>query len=167
MADQRSGFVRRWLVRAGMTFAHRLMMLHWFVTRPRTFGVRAIVLTPAGNVVLLRHSYIRGWYLPGGGRAANEEPEAAILRELREEIGLVDYRGIRHLHHYEHSPTFKRDQLDLFIIEGARYRWTPSLEIEEVSEFDPRALPADIAARSRSDIGWWLATGEPVPPGSP
>lgn len=157
MADQRSGLVRLWLVRVGMTLAHRLMMLRWFVTRPRTTGVRAIVLTPQGKVVLLRHSYVRGWYLPGGGREPGEDPQTAILRELREEIGLEDYRGIRHLDRYEHRPTYKRDSLDLFLVEDARYRWKPSLEIEEIGEFDPRALPGDVSARSRADIGQWLA----------
>src|SRR5580765_3762409 len=100
MADQRSGPVRRWLVRAGMTLAHRLMMLRWFVTRPRTLGVRAIVLSPDGRIVMVRHSYVRGWYLPGGGREAGEDPQAAILRELREEIGLDDHRAIHHLADY-------------------------------------------------------------------
>ena len=158
MVDQRSGRVRRWLVRAGMTLAHRLMVMRWFVTRPRTLGVRAIVLTAEGRIVLLRHSYVPGWYLPGGGRAPDEDPQDAILRELREEIGLEDYRAIRHLDRYEHRPTFKRDRLDLFLVEGARYRWRPSLEIEDVGEFDPRELPADTSARSRADIGQWLAT---------
>ena len=145
-----------------MTLAHRLMVFVWFVTRSRTFGVRAVVLTPDQAIVLLRHSYIRGWYLPGGGRAADEDPQAAILRELGEEIGLEGYDAIRHLTAYEHRPNRKRDRLDLFLVEGARYRWRLSLEIEEVREFDPRALPADVSARSRDDIDEWLAaSGQP------
>lgn len=145
-----------------MTLAHRLMMLRWFITRPRTHGVRAIVFTPEGEIVLLRHSYVRGWYLPGGGREAGEEPETAILRELREEIGLEEHRALRHLGQYEHRPTFKRDRLDLFLVEGARYCWAPSFEIEEVRAFDPHALPADISARSRADIGQWLGAADPT-----
>jgi 8-oxo-dGTP pyrophosphatase MutT (NUDIX family) len=157
MADRRYGPVRRWLVRAAMTLAHRLLVMRWFVTRPRTFGVRAIALTPQGRIILIRHSYVRGWYLPGGGRARDEDPEAAMLRELREEIGLEAHDRIRHLGRYEHRPNHKRDRLDLFLIEGARYRWRPSLEIDAVGEFDPRALPDDISARSRADISRWLA----------
>jgi 8-oxo-dGTP pyrophosphatase MutT (NUDIX family) len=157
-----------------MTLAHRLLVLRWFVTRPRTLGVRAIVLSTEGAIVLLRHSYVPGWYLPGGGRASDEDPQAAVLRELREEIGLEDYRAIRHLGHYEHRPTFKRDRLELFLVEGARYRWQPSLEIEEVREFDPQALPEDLSVRSRADISLWLAargqppsTQNPTPPSTP
>jgi 8-oxo-dGTP pyrophosphatase MutT (NUDIX family) len=166
MADGRSGVLKHWLRRAVMTGAHRLLQLRWFVTRPRTFGVRAIALSPEGRIVLIRHSYVRGWYLPGGGRAPDENPEAAILRELGEEIGLEDHDAIRHLGQYEHRPTFKRDRLDLFLVEGARYRWTPSLEIEEVGEFDPRTLPADLSARSRADISQWLTAADPSPPQS-
>src|ERR1700753_2854844 len=104
MAEQGYGPIRRWLVRAAMTRAHRLLVMRWFVTRPRTFGVRAIVLTPEGRIVLIQHSYIRGWYLPGGGRARDEDAKDAILRELHEEIGLEDYRAVRHIGHYEHRP---------------------------------------------------------------
>jgi 8-oxo-dGTP pyrophosphatase MutT (NUDIX family) len=166
MADPQPAPVRRWLVRVAMTVAHRLLTLRWFITRPRTFGVRAIVLSPDGAIVLLSHSYVPGWYLPGGGRDPDEDPQAAILRELREEIGLEDYRAIRHLGHYEHRPSHKRDRLDLFLVEGARYRWRRSLEIDEVREFDPCALPADISARSRADIDQWLAAADRLPQGS-
>lgn len=156
MADQSYGPVRRWLVRAAMTLTHRLLVMRWFVTRPRTFGVRAIVLTAEGRIVLIRHSYIRGWYLPGGGRGRDEAPQAAMLRELHEEIGLEGHGRIRHLGCYEHRPNHKRDRLDIFLVEGARYRWRPSLEIEEVGEFDPRALPDEISARSYADVTRWL-----------
>jgi 8-oxo-dGTP pyrophosphatase MutT (NUDIX family) len=152
--------MKRWLLRAAMTTAHRLLAIRWFITRPRTFGVRAIVLTPAGSIVLLHHSYVRGWYLPGGGREKGEDPETAILRELREEIGLEDYATIRHLGHYEHRPNYKRDRLDLFLVEGARYRWARSFEIDDVREFDPRALPADISTRSRADVEQWLTAAD-------
>jgi 8-oxo-dGTP pyrophosphatase MutT (NUDIX family) len=149
--------MRRWLVRAAMTLAYRLLALRWFITRPRTHGVRAIALTPDRAIILLSHSYVRGWYLPGGGREPTEDPEVAMLRELREEIGLEAHGAIRHLGDYDHRPNHKRDHLDLFLVEDVAYRWTPSLEIEEVREFDPRVLPADISARSLADIRQWLA----------
>src|SRR4051812_43465614 len=116
MADRRYGPVRRGLVRAAMTLVHRLLVMRWFVTRPRTFGVRAIVLTPEGRIVLIRHSYAPGWYLPGGGRRRDEAPQAAILRELREEIGLEGQSRIQHLGCYEHRPNHKRDRLDLYLV---------------------------------------------------
>ena len=144
-----------------MTAAYRLLQIRWFLTRPRTFGVRAIVVTPENTVVMLRHSYVRGWYLPGGGLGPGEDPRTAILRELREEIGLEDFGAIRQLWSYEHRPDYKHDRVDVFLVEGARYRWVPSIEIEDVRAFDPRTLPADTSERTLLEIREWLgsATG--------
>ena len=54
-----------------MALAHRLIAraarLWWKVRRPRTLGVRALVLDEADRVALVKHSYRPYWYLPGGG----------------------------------------------------------------------------------------------------
>ena len=57
--------------------------------RPR---VSAAVLRHAGREVLMVKHHRRDgteyWQLPGGGILPGEDPEAAVLRELREETGL-------------------------------------------------------------------------------
>jgi len=58
--------------------------------RPLTLGVRVIVVRtgePAG-VLLVRHSYVPGWHLPGGGVKKGETLSGAACREVREETGL-------------------------------------------------------------------------------
>jgi 8-oxo-dGTP pyrophosphatase MutT (NUDIX family) len=52
-------------------------------------GVKCL-LTNSGQVLLVRHTYgQRGvWYLPGGGIRRGEQPLAAGLREMHEELGL-------------------------------------------------------------------------------
>ena len=68
--------IRRWAVR----FSH-----------PR-FAVTAgaIVTDSRGRVLLLKHRFRpgSGWGLPGGFIEQGEQPEEALRRELREEIGL-------------------------------------------------------------------------------
>ena len=68
--------LRRWTVR----FSH-----------PR-FAVTAgaIVTDGGGRVLLLKHRFRpgSGWGLPGGFIERGEQPEEALRRELREEIGL-------------------------------------------------------------------------------
>src|SRR5688500_11712302 len=99
-----------------MTAVHRAMRIYWVFRRPRTQGVRAIALTPEGHVVLIRHSYVPGWHLPGGGRRRDEDPQAAMLRELREEIGLVSHGSVDFFSEYHQIVDFRRDCVSLFVV---------------------------------------------------
>ena len=100
---------------------HGLMKLGWRVRRPRTFGAHAVALTPAGKVVLVRLRYAPGWRLPGGGRKEREPAELAVLRELREEIGMTAHGDVRLARELEESADFKRDLASLFIVRDVRY----------------------------------------------
>ncbi|MEU1087817.1 NUDIX hydrolase [Streptomyces sp. NPDC005892] len=53
-----------------------------------------LVRDGAGSFLLVRPTYKPGWDLPGGMVEANEPPQVAAVRELREELGLtVRLRG--------------------------------------------------------------------------
>jgi ADP-ribose pyrophosphatase YjhB (NUDIX family) len=62
----------------------------WFVMRPHTLGVKVVVRC-GEQVLVVRHTYARRdqWDLPGGFLRPGEDPELALRRELREELGLV------------------------------------------------------------------------------
>lgn len=139
-----------------MRGAQQLRKGVWFFTRPRTQGVRAIPLTGAGEVVLVRHTYIAGWHLPGGGRKRGEDPQAAVLRELREEIGMTAYGEVRFIADFAHHPDFRRDTVSLFVVEGVDHVPRRSLEIEAIAAFPPRALPEDASASTRRRLAEWL-----------
>jgi 8-oxo-dGTP diphosphatase len=51
-------------------------------------GVAAVVIDPAGRVLLQRRSDDGKWGLPGGGIDPGEEPADALVREIREETAL-------------------------------------------------------------------------------
>ncbi|WCT73619.1 NUDIX domain-containing protein [Sphingomonas naphthae] len=144
------------LLRLAMTTAQRLRSACWFVRRPRTFGVHAIVLTPAGRIVLVRHTYVPGWRMPSGGRRESEPPAAAILRELREEIGLSDSRPPEAIGDFEHILNHRRDHVDVYLVRDAIYRPRRSLEIEETADFALDALPDDLGGSSRRQIDAYL-----------
>ncbi|WP_333571236.1 NUDIX domain-containing protein [Sphingomonas sp.] len=127
----------------------------WFVTRPQTRGVRAIALTPEGQVVLVRHSYIDGWHLPGGGHERGETAEAAALRELREEVGMVSHGPIRVLGTLQHRPNFRRDTVTLAQVEQVAFVFRPSLEIVEARAFDVDALPPGVTEGTARRLAEW------------
>ncbi len=99
---------------------------------------------------MVRVRYAPGWRLPGGGINQGESAQNAVLRELREEIGLTAHGRVRLACELEQSVDFKRDLASLLIVEDITYsarRW--SLEIERVAEFSLDQLPPDIANISR------------------
>lgn len=121
----------------------------WFFTRPSTSGVHAVALTPERRIVLVTLSYARGWRLPGGGRKRAEDAEAAIRRELSEEIGMTSCGALLKVARFSHSPDYRNDRSSLFIVEDVCYQPRWSLEIKKVAEFDPACLPVDTAPITR------------------
>ena len=145
-------------VRVFATAAHKLLKLNWFVRRPRTFGAHALALTPEGKVILVRLRYAPGWRLPGGGRAESEDPRDAVLRELREEIGMTAHGPVQLGAELEESTDFKRDLASLLVVRDVRYtppRW--SWEVEAIVETPLDDLPADLSPR----MGGWIASVRP------
>ncbi len=140
------------LIRFVFTFLQGLRKLLWLVTGPGRDGVHAVPLTPQGRVVLVRLTYAPGWRLPGGGRKRGETPEAGMLRELREEIGLVGHGAIERLE--DASPSaLPGDRSAMFLVRDVAYRPRQTIEVEDVREFDPADLPDDASRSTRETLG--------------
>src|ERR1700753_2751814 len=67
----------------------RVFHAYWRFARGLTMGVRALVIDPQGRVFLVKHSYVAGWHLPGGGVEVGETVHEALDRELMEEGGII------------------------------------------------------------------------------
>jgi 8-oxo-dGTP pyrophosphatase MutT (NUDIX family) len=142
-------------LRAVLKSLHWILKLKWFLRRPRTFGAHAVALTPAGKIVLVKLRYADGWRVPGGGRKRDEKPEQAVLRELREEIGMTSHGAVDAALELEESTDFKRDLASLLVVRDVEYRrprW--SWEVEDLLEADLDQLPRDLSPRSAK----WIAT---------
>jgi ADP-ribose pyrophosphatase YjhB (NUDIX family) len=132
---------------------------YWMVRRPSSKGVRALVLDGADRVALVKHTYLPDWYLPGGGVKRREAFGAALARELREEIGLADFRMERILGIYSNGSEHKDDHVAIFVVRtltpAAEIRAADRFEIEAAQWFALDALPADISPASLRRIEEW------------
>ena len=143
-----------------MALAHRLIAkaarLWWMIRRPRTMGVRAIVLDGTDRIALIRHTYRPHWYLPGGGVDRKEAFDIALARELREEIGLGAFRTERILGVYRNRHEFKDDHVVIYVVRTIEpevaIRAADGFEIEQARWFALDALPEDISAASARRI---------------
>jgi 8-oxo-dGTP pyrophosphatase MutT (NUDIX family) len=139
-----------------LALAATMRRLSWRVFQPRTRGARAILVSPEGQVLLVRHTYLAGWYLPGGACERGEGDEAALRREIREELGL-EVGGTMSVHgRFLNLAEYKRDTVTVFIVHGAAAPVKTSAEIAEWGFFDPRHLPEDTSPGTRRRIAEWL-----------
>jgi len=127
----------------------------WFLlARGMTLGVRAVVLDAENRVFLVRHSYINGWYLPGGGVDLGETMEQAMRRELKEE-GDIDLTGEAVLHGiFLNDHVSRRDHVAVYVVRHFRQDRlpAPNHEIVECGFFAVTALPEGTTQGTRQRI---------------
>ena len=139
-----------------------LMKAHWRRTRGMTLGVRGLALNASGEVCLVRHTYMAGWHLPGGGVERGETVWQAIAKEMREEAGVAVEGAPSLFHLYSNEAKFRGDHIALFVIRD----WQPCApepgeEIAEIRWFAPDALPEAVSPATARRIAEVL---EDLPP---
>jgi 8-oxo-dGTP pyrophosphatase MutT (NUDIX family) len=149
----------QWLSRAGLSAYVGLKA--WI--SPVAFGVLAIVDDEAGRVLLVRHSYQPGWHLPGGGVGAAEPPAEAILRELKEEVGLVESAAPELVGIFTRRLGWVTNVIALYRVGQARIAFIPNAEIREILWADPRALPEGTVRGTRRRLAEFTDKTAPQP----
>ncbi len=138
-----------------MTLSFRsLIFLFWRMTRGMTLGVRAVLLSADGQVFLVRHTYVKGWHLPGGGVDAGETCLEALARELSEE-GNITLTGEARLHGlFRNTKVSPRDHVACYIARDFRQDapFKPNREIAEARFFPLQALPEGTTRATRDRL---------------
>jgi len=132
----------------------RVLHAYWRFARAMTLGVRALVIDEEGRVFLVKHSYVSGWHLPGGGVEAGETIGEALARELQEE-GNIEMTTPPQLHGlFFNDRDSRRDHVALFVVRAFRQLAAPvpGREIVGHGFFALDALPNDTTAATRARI---------------
>jgi ADP-ribose pyrophosphatase YjhB (NUDIX family) len=142
----------------------RVFHLYFWLARGMTLGVRAVVLDADNRVFLVKHSYVTGWYLPGGGVETGETLMDALRRELAEE-GRIEIVGEPALHGvFLNKHVSRRDHVAVYIVRQYRQDRLPepNHEIVATGFFDLAELPADTTPGTRLRITEVLAGKAPT-----
>jgi len=141
--EPRSSFVSSLIAHVGLL--HRAM----------TIGVRGLVVDSGNQVLLVRHTYVSGWFLPGGGVEGGETLRQSLERELCEEGNIELVSEPRLYGIYYNRATSRRDHVAFYLVRDFRQTapHVPDREIAEARFFPADALPEATTRATRARIG--------------
>ncbi|MBX9773260.1 MAG: NUDIX domain-containing protein [Xanthobacteraceae bacterium] len=131
-----------------------IMHTYWRFSRGLTLGVRGLCLDEASRIFLVKHSYVSGWHLPGGGVEPGETVLDALIRELAEE-GNIEPTAPPMLHGvFYNSRVSRRDHVVVFVLRDFRQTAAPVATHEIIAHgfFKLDELPNDTTAATRARI---------------
>ncbi|HEY1097239.1 MAG TPA: NUDIX domain-containing protein [Alphaproteobacteria bacterium] len=139
-------------------FAHGILSL---LRRGKvTLGVRALLIDN-GRVLLVKHTYLPHWYLPGGGINKGENPMKALRRELREEISINLTRDPELLGFYYNDLEKRNDYIAVYVchhFDGVAKIAPEEFEVEKIGWFELEDLPSTLSPGTQRRIGEFLKT---------
>ncbi len=110
-----------------------------FIFRPISMGVRVMMIQD-NKVLLVRQTYVTGWFMPGGGLRRGETLDQAARREAREETG-AELGELQLVGAYTNFKEMRTDHNILFKCTDFTVSGKHDDEIAEVRFFELGKLP--------------------------
>jgi len=133
----------------------------WHLFPKVSLGTRVFAVQD-GRVLLVKMTYLKNWYFPGGGVDRHESLPACAARELIEETGYRARSLKFHAMYFDnrerasnHVALFYAEGVDR--IEGAK----PDLEIERAEWFPLNQLPEGLSPATQRRIDEYLRGESP------
>ncbi|WP_298742891.1 NUDIX domain-containing protein [uncultured Brevundimonas sp.] len=148
--------------RTGLEPFTRPLFFAWSrISRGMTLGVRGVAVDGDGRVLLVKHTYLHGWWLPGGGVERGQTCEEALAREMHEEAGLIIEGRPTLVSVHANERFFRGDHVLVYRID--RFSLTDRTsrgEIAEAAWFDPDELPGDTHRATRTRLAEMFGGGD-------
>jgi len=122
--------------------------IYCFLFRPIRMGVR-VVMVQDNAIWLVRHTYMDGWFLPGGGVERRETLEQAARREAREEAG-AELKDVTMLGVFTNFIQWQTDHTAVFLCTDFKITGKSDGEIAEIRAFPLDRLPAETYSPHRA-----------------
>lgn len=120
--------------------AYKILKIYWFIFRPKTQGVKCLIIKNNGDILLIKNSYgNKSWNLPGGGIKKNETFVEAVKREVKEElrIDITPY----YIGKFTQDLEYKKDTVHCFFTHTEYLYIDSGSEIKDFKFFDKNNLP--------------------------
>ena len=131
-------------------------LFHWWflLRRPMTLGVRVVLENQQGEFLLVRHTYVKGWYLPGGGVELGETCEDAARKEVWEGAGVHMVGDLSLFGLYYNLAASPRDHVALYhlVEDHTLDDFKPNREIAEAGFFSEHNLPEETTKATKRRI---------------
>lgn len=141
----------------------RLFHVWLRLTRSMTLGVRIILQDEDGKVLLVRHGYVKGWHLPGGGVEVGDSAAETVYIELLEETGISCEADPVLFSIYANRKVTKRDHVLLYKVDKWQRAkdFISNWEIKEIGFFALDALPEETTQSTKDRLAEVL-NGNPI-----
>lgn len=130
---------------------------------PVALGAHAQLVDRQGRILLVRHSYMNGWSLPGGGVGRGEPPDQAVIRELREELGVVRAKPPVFVALFTRRSGWATNVVALYRMDEAEVEFRKNLEVREIIFCDPANPPPGTSGGTRRRLAEFVNKTPPDP----